>query len=127
MPRRPFLSSHKPDKRRVRGAESTTVDGIKFPSKREAKRWSELRLLERAGQITELERQVKYELRAPRGMNTEVIGHYIADFRYYRRVTTKNTSLEVMVVEDAKGWRTDLYQWKIRHLRAQYGIVVEEV
>jgi len=38
----------------------TVVDGITFDSKREAARWQELKLLERAGEITELERQVEY-------------------------------------------------------------------
>ena len=42
--------------------QPTVLDGEKFDSKAEAARWSELRLLERAGHIRGLERQVKYEL-----------------------------------------------------------------
>lgn len=38
------------------------LDGIKFDSKREARRYAELKLLERAGEITGLQRQVKFEL-----------------------------------------------------------------
>ncbi|MBS6476088.1 MAG: DUF1064 domain-containing protein, partial [Clostridiales bacterium] len=41
-------------------SKKTTVDGITFDSRREAARWQELKLLERAGSITELERQVSY-------------------------------------------------------------------
>ena len=44
------------------GAIKTVLDGIKFDSKAEARRWAELRLLERAGQIHDLQRQVKLEL-----------------------------------------------------------------
>ena len=44
------------------GAKKVTVDGITFDSKKEANRWCELRLMERAGVITGLERQVKFVL-----------------------------------------------------------------
>ena len=59
-------------------AKRTVIDGIMFPSKREAKRWVELRLLERAGQISGLQRQVKYDLI----VNGVKIGRYTSDFEY---------------------------------------------
>lgn len=43
-------------------ATKTVVDGITFDSKKEAKRYAELKLLERAGAIRDLRRQVRYEL-----------------------------------------------------------------
>jgi hypothetical protein len=42
--------------------KTVSPDGIKFDSRRECQRWGELRLLERAGRISNLERQVKFEL-----------------------------------------------------------------
>lgn len=48
--------------RRKYGNKKTVVDGITFDSKREAARWLELKMLERAGHISELQRQVRVEL-----------------------------------------------------------------
>lgn len=73
------------------------IDGITFASQREGKRYGELRLLERAGQIAGLELQPRYRL--------EVAGHkictYVGDFEY--RENGKK------VCEDAKGMRTQAY------------------
>ena len=96
-------------------ARPTTVDGIRFASQKEARRYQELRLLERAGEITQLELQPRYRLDAAGG---EFIGEYRADFRYL--------SVGVEVVEDVKGVRTSLYRWKKRHVEAQYGIAITE-
>jgi len=49
------------------GAISTTVDGIKFPSLKEARRWGELRLMEKAGEIRNLRRQVAIPLMGQNG------------------------------------------------------------
>src|SRR6185295_14364812 len=65
----------------------TEVDGIKFDSKKEAKRWQELKLLEAAGEITDLKRQVKYPLTATNNRSdgkTERECSYMADFVYWR-------------------------------------------
>lgn len=97
-------------------AEAVTVDNIRFASKREAKRWSELKLLERAGDISRLTRQERISLDADGG---ESVGHYVADFAYYRD--------GAFVLEDAKGARTALYSWKRRHVKAQYKIDITEV
>ena len=98
----------------------TTVDGIKFPSKREAKRWGELRLLEKAGKITGLRRQVPFNLvvclEGPGTRTT--IGKYIADFVYFED--------RKPVVEDCKGFRTALYRRSKKHMEAQYGIQIRE-
>ena len=59
-------------------AVRTTVDGITFASKAEARRYQELRLLEKAGVITELELQPRYQL----AVNNMDICEYRADFTY---------------------------------------------
>ena len=56
----------------------TVIDGHRFDSKREAARWSELNLLVRAGEITGLERQVRF----PLTVNGVTVAHYVADYVY---------------------------------------------
>jgi hypothetical protein len=96
------------------GAVATVVDGIRFPSKREANRWTELRLLELAGEIHSLERQPRLSL----DVNGTQIGQYVADFKYRDSATAR------WVYEDAKGVLTRDCKWKLKHVRAQYGIEV---
>lgn len=107
------------------GAIRTTVDGVTFASKAEAARYVELRILERAGQIRELELQPRYGLNCyVRGgwvRETHRIGEYVADFRY------RAGSLGILVVEDVKGVKTALYRWKKRHVEAEYGITIVEI
>lgn len=96
--------------------KTKTFDGIEFDSSKEARRWNELKLLERAGEITNLQRQVKYTLipsqyetieryskdgkRLKDG--TKLIERecsYIADFVYVDNRTGET------VVEDVKGYQ----------------------
>lgn len=96
-----------------------TVDGKIFDSKAEAKRYMTLRFAEIAGNISQLECQVIYDLH----VNGEKIGRYIADFGYLSKTGE-------LVVEDVKCTHTrkdPLYRWKAKHMRAQYGIVVKEI
>lgn len=99
----------------------TELDGITFDSLREAKRWRELCLLQRAGQITELQRQVPFEL-AP---SVRINGRkrpplrYIADFVYQERGEP--------VVEDTKGVITEGYRIKRHLMLATHGIAIREV
>lgn len=94
------------------------VDGRLFDSKAEAARWQELCLLERAGEITELERQVEYEL-IPKQKGERAV-KYIADFRY---VDHEGKT----VVEDTKGVRTPVYILKRKLLLWVHGIRIREV
>ena len=94
------------------------VDGRLFDSKAEAARWQELSLLERAGEITELERQVEYEL-IPKQKGERSV-KYIADFRY------KDHEGET-VVEDTKGVRTPVWIIKRKLMLRVHGIRVREV
>jgi hypothetical protein len=105
-------------------AKPTVVDGIRFASMKEAKRYQELKLLEKAGEVKGLQLQPVYELSVPVPHRTTArvkIGKYVADFRY--RLGPKG----VLVVEDVKGFKTPLYRWKKRHVEAQYGIEIREV
>ena len=60
-------------------AVKTVIDGITFDSKREAKRYTELKLLEKTGMITHLELQPEYQIT----INGAKICKYRADFRYF--------------------------------------------
>ena len=102
----------------------TIVDGITFDSAREARRYGELKLLERGGYITNLRLQVPYML-IPAQKNAEgkVIAksvRYFADFVY----TDRNGET---VVEDAKGMVTDVYKLKKKLMLYVHGIEVKEV
>ncbi len=98
----------------------TVADGVKFDSKREAEYWMLLRLRERAGEIRNLERQIKIPLVCPCKDGTEaVVAHYVADFTYTDKAGEH--------VVDAKGKRTRMYDLKKKWLFLQGGIEIEEV
>lgn len=102
--------------------QKITVDGITFDSRKEYRRYRELCLMERAGEIDNLERQVKFELIPTQKKNGKVVERacsYVADFVY-------NENGE-QVVEDAKGVRTKEYKIKRKMMRWLYGIEIKEV
>jgi len=113
----------------------TIVDGIEFQSKKEAKRYTELKWLEAAGELYDLERQVRFEL-IPAQREPDAIGpkgghikgklierkvEYIADFVY------KQTKTDEMVVEDTKGIRTKDYVIKRKLMLYMHGIRIKEI
>lgn len=107
------------------GATKTTVDGITFDSKREARRYGELKVLAQAERLHDLELQPKWDLHAFGGTR---IGAYRADFSYCTCVGgTQHCDFSQPVIEDAKGFRTPLYRWKKKHVEAEYGIQIREV
>jgi len=93
----------------------TTLDGIHFASKREARRYAELKIELQAGELTDLKLQKRFAL----CVNGVHVCDYIADFVYRRH--------GVRVVEDAKGKATDVYKIKRALMRAIYGIEIVEV
>lgn len=102
----------------------TVVNGHTFDSKKEANRYSELLLLERAGAIHDLRTQVKYVLiPSQRSKETgKVIERecsYKADFVYTEGGET--------VVEDVKGYRTKEYIIKRKLMLHVYGIRIREI
>ena len=86
--------------------------GHTHQSQRESKRCDELHLLQKAGIISRLEIQPKFELQPEfvdcRGKKHQAI-HYIADFLYITEGEGRH-----LVVEDAKGYRTKEYRIKIK-------------
>lgn len=106
------------------GNKKVVVDGITFDSKREANRYSELKLLERGKLISDLQRQVPFELIPKQvDINGKILEGkitYIADFVYKDK--DGNT-----VVEDSKGYRTDVYRIKKKLMLYMKGIQIKEV
>ncbi len=99
-----------------------TIDGVTFDSQREAARWQQLCLMEKAGRIADLQRQVKYVLLpAQKDRSGKVIEKqltYVADFVYKQNGQT--------VVEDSKGYRTEVYRIKRKLMLWRYDIRVQE-
>ena len=108
------------------GAVATTVDGIRFASQKEAARYCELKILEKAGVVKDIEIQPKFALCVPLHGRTNVhvkVGTYRADFRY------REGPRGILVIEDVKsaGTRTTAYRLRKRMVEAQYGITIREV
>ena len=102
----------------------TELDGITFASRHEASRYAELKLMQKAGLISDLQLQRVFTLiDTQRDRNGKIIERpvkYIADFVY------KDADGRT-VVEDAKGMRTDVYKIKRKLMLSIYGIRIKEV
>lgn len=108
-------------------AQPTVIDGIRFASKAEAKRWQELVLLERAGYIRDLKRQVPFEL-APAVIFMQPKKRKKPALRYVADATYTDAMTGEFVVEDVKGGAaTPLFRAKKHLMRAIHGIEVREV
>lgn len=101
-------------KRNKYSAIKTEVDGIKFYSKAEARRYSCLKLLEKSGEISDLSLQPRFDLI----VNGKKCGFYKADFKYI------DGGKEV--VEDVKGMKTPVYNLKKKLVKAIYDIDIYE-
>lgn len=116
-------------------ARSCVYDGLKFDSIKERNRYCELRLMQKAGRISDLRCQVEFELipeqREPdrigkrggikKGFCIERKVSYVADFVY------NNTETGATVVEDVKGKRTKDYIIKRKLMLFRHGIRVKEI
>lgn len=100
-------------------ARRVTIDGIAFDSHAEARHYGELKLLQRAGEISEL----KVHWLFPLTVNGKKVGSYEADFVY----TDKCGRLRVVDVKGGPATRTQLYRLKKKMFEAQYGLTIEEV
>ena len=99
------------------GKAARMRDGILFASKREARRYDELKLLVKARQVAWFIRQPSFDL--PGGVR------YRADF-----LVVWNTNVvagRVVTVEDAKGCATKVYAMKVKQVKAIYGVDIQEV
>lgn len=99
------------------GSSSLEVDGLKFDSIKEANRYVELKYIQMAGDIKDLEVHPRFELLAP---FTDCTGDrhkgifYEADFRYYDKLRKK------VVIEDTKGFLTEIYKIKRKLFMSRY-------
>lgn len=98
-------------------SKRTEVDGIKFASRLEAKRYGELKLLERAKKITGLAIQPRY----PITVNGFLVCTYVADFTYW------DMAKEKQIIEDCKGMQTQVYKLKAKLVYAALGKTITEV
>lgn len=93
------------------GAKKTVVDGIKFDSRAEARRFETLKLMQKAGMISDLKRQVVYTLlpgvKYSGDARAKPALRYVADFTYVEGGQ--------LVVDDTKGVITEGFRIK-RHL-----------
>lgn len=104
------------------GSKKIAADGMTFDSRKEYFRWHELSLLERAGMISGLQRQVRFELIPSQRIDGKVVErpvHYVADFVYQENGQT--------VVEDTKGFKTKDYILKRKMMLHTHGIRIREV
>jgi len=105
------------------GNRKTVVDGITFDSAKESRRYSELRLMEKAGAITHLVRQPTFDF----VVSGQMICRYRADFSYFQMQPNGSELPEELVVEDVKGFKTPLYRVKAKLLKAIHGIEIREL
>ena len=99
----------------------TFVDGHRFASKKEARRFKELKLLERANEIVGLVIHPRYEIK----VNGVKICDYVADFGYELASPDPDYSFRP-IIEDVKGVRTSTYRLKANLMKALYGITIKE-
>jgi len=105
---------------------------IRFQSKKEARRYDELMIMLRAGEIKDLRLQHDCTLQeaytTPQGKRVRAI-RYKADFTYYRRTAPDTYGYPhwVLVVEDAKGRRLETYKMKAKMFQEKYGFPITEV
>lgn len=107
---------------KYRNQKVEDASGVKHDSRKEARRWAELQAMQEAGQISDLRRQVKFELipsqRRADG-KAERACSYVADFVY--------TKSGAQIVADAKGMKTKDYILKRKLMLYVHGITVLEV
>lgn len=106
----PHLFEEKEKKKSKYKNEKVELDGYKFDSKREARRYVELRTLLTIGEITDLKVHERFKLS---------VCVYEADFTYYRNGE--------FIVEDSKGFRTKEYRLKKKLMKSELNIEIKEV
>ena len=104
------------EKKNKYGNEKVIEDGEEFDSSLEAVRWRELNILQKAKVIKDLHRQVRFELQPSYKKNGKSIQsiNYIADFVYY------DLNKKKKIVEDTKGYRTEVYNLKKKIFEYKY-------
>ena len=103
-------------------AKKTEIDGIKFDSRKEARRYTELKLLERNGDIENLTLQPRFLLQEGFRKNGKAYRkiEYVADFMYKQDGK--------LIVEDVKGIKTDVYKLKQKLFEKRYqDLTIKEI
>ena len=103
-------------RKRKYNSTPTVIDGVRFDSKKEAKRYWELKILQTAGKISKLELQPAFKM----VVNGKKICRYTADFQYFENGKK--------IVEDvkSKATKTRDYRIRVKLLDALYGIQIVE-
>ena len=100
-------------------ARKVTIDGITFDSEKEGRRYQELKLLERANEISRLELQPAFK----HTVNGEHCFTYKADFSYFTN--------DKRIIEDVKGFKKGSayahFRTKKKCIEAQYGLEIVEI
>lgn len=117
MPVSNFINNISSVKRSKYNAKEVIVDGIKFASCREAKRYAQLKIRAQYGMVRDLKLQVAFRYL---GKSGKALFKYIADFTYTDETGT-------YVVEDAKGFKTPVYRLKKKLIEDQYGFEIKEI
>lgn len=114
-------------------AKPCVIDGIRFASQKEGRRFQELKLLEKAGEIRKLELQPEFPLQVPAmhlfpTMENAIVlagvGVYRADFAYDLHL---GGGAYARIIEDVKGVRTPVYRLKKKMVEKSYGITIREI
>lgn len=112
----------KSDDKSKYNAVKTDVDGVTFDSRKEAERYKYLMMLQSAGVISDLRLQPRYLLQDSFIYDGKKIRkiEYIADFEYHQDGD--------IIVEDVKGYKTDVYKIKKKLFLKKYeGVVFREL
>lgn len=109
------------------GAVRQDEDGYKFDSTAERNRYRDLKLMQMAGEITDLQVHPKFAIAMPNLYGGKIVSEkicdYSADFSYHLRAAKGSQ----FVVEDVKGFATAIYKLKKRMMEVVLGITVREV
>ena len=97
------------------GAVKTTVDNIRFDSKRESERYSELKLLFKAGHIHNLEIQPRFDFK----IDGKHMFTYRGDFAYFEG--------DRRIIEDVKGVKTAIYKLKKKIIEKAFSVRITEI
>lgn len=103
---------------RVKNAKRKVLNGLEFDSTREARRYQDIAIMQTAGHVRELRRQVPYPI--------YVKGIFVCDWRADFVYEQKDGDRWIRIVEDSKGWKTDVYKLKKKLIEAEYGFRIKE-
>ena len=104
-------------------SKKVALDGITFDSKKEAARWYQLKIMEKAGAISDLQRQVVFELQPAAVINGRKKPRlkYLSDFTYL-----ENGKLVVEDVKSAATKKLSTYRVKLHLMKTIHNIEIKE-